>query len=94
MIAHPRTLEELGWPLVLEALGARCRTAGGKARAAALPFLDGPAEVREALSLLAEARSLSESQVSLPISTPGDPAAALERAAKGGMLEPLALRDV
>jgi len=94
LIAHPRTLEELGWPLVLEALAARCRTAGGKARAAALPFLDGPDAVREALALLAEARTLSESQVSLPISTPGDPAAALERAAKGGVLEPLALRDV
>jgi DNA mismatch repair protein MutS2 len=94
LIAHPRTLEELGWPRILEALAARCRTAGGKARAAALPFLDSPAEVREALLRLAEARALSESRTTLPIAAPGDPAAGLERAAKGGVLEPLALRDL
>ncbi len=94
MSAHPRTLEELGWPLVLDALAARCRTAGGKALSAALPFLDTPAEVREALLRLAEARTLSESGTSLPIAAPGDPAAALLRAGKGGVLEPLALRDV
>jgi DNA mismatch repair protein MutS2 len=92
--AHPRTLEELGWPRVLEALAGRCRTAGGKALALALPFLDGPDEVREALARLAEARSLSESRTALPIATPGDPDTALERASKGGVLEPLALRDV
>ncbi len=94
MIAHPRTLEELGWPRILEAVAGRCRTAGGKARAAALPFLDSPAEVREALARLAEARALAESRTSLPIAAPGDPAAGLERAAKGGVLEPLALRDI
>jgi DNA mismatch repair protein MutS2 len=92
--AHPRTLEELGWPRVLETLAARCRTRGGKARACALPFLDSPAEVREALSRLAEARTLSESRTALPIATPGEPEAALERAGKGGVLEPLALRDL
>ncbi|MEI7705357.1 MAG: Smr/MutS family protein [Deltaproteobacteria bacterium] len=94
MTAHARTLEELGWPRILDALSARCRTAGGKARAAGLPFLDGPAEVREALARMGEARALSESRTTLPISTPGEPAAALERAGKGGVLEPLALRDV
>ena len=94
MSAHPRTLEELGWPRILEALAGRCRTAGGKALAAALPFLDSPAEVREALLRLAEARSLSESRTALPIAAPGEPALALERAAKGGVLDPLPLRDV
>ena len=94
MSAHPRTLEELGWPRILEALAGRCRTAGGKSLAATLPFLDSPAEVREALLRLAEARSLSESRTSLPIAAPGEPALALERAAKGGVLDPLPLRDV
>ena len=94
MSAFERTLEELGWPRILEALAARCRTPGGRGLAAALPFLDGPAEVREALSRLAEARALSESQTSLPVTATGDPAASLERAVKGGVLEPLALREV
>ena len=94
MSPFERTLEELGWPRILEALAARCRTPGGRGRAGALPFLDGPAEVREALSRLAEARALSESQTSLPITATGDPAASLDRATKGGVLEPLALREV
>jgi DNA mismatch repair protein MutS2 len=94
LTAPDRTLEELGWPRILEAVAARCRTPGGKARAAALPFLGSPAEVRFALDRLAEARSLSESQTALPLSGVGDPAASLERAGKGGTLEPLALREV
>jgi DNA mismatch repair protein MutS2 len=89
-----RTLEELGWPRILEAVASRCRTPGGRALAAALPFLEGPAEVREALARLAEARTLSESQTSLPIGSTGDPGSSLERASKGGVLEPLALREV
>ena len=94
MTPHPRTLEELGWPKILEALASRCRTDGGRRLATALPFLDGPEAVREALSRLGEARALSESRAALPISTPGDPAAAVDRASRGGVLEPLALRDV
>lgn len=92
--ALDRTLEELGWPVVLEALAARCRTPGGKRRALALPFLDGPDEARSALARVAEARSLSEARTALPLSGAGDVAEALERAGKGGVLEPLALREV
>jgi DNA mismatch repair protein MutS2 len=92
--ALERTLDELGWPRILEALAARCRTPGGRAMAASLPFLDLPGEVRDALARLAEARALSESQTSLPIGADTDPSGSLERATKGGVLEPLALREV
>ena len=89
-----RTLAELGWPELLEALAGRCRTAGGRRGALGLPFLAGPAEARRALGVLAEARALSEQGTALPLGSAGDVAPVLERAGKGGALEPLALRDV
>ena len=89
-----RTLAELGWPALLEALAARCRTPGGRRRALALPFLDGPAAARQALLAIAEGRALAEDGSSLPLSGAGDAGDALERAAKGGVLAPLELREV
>jgi DNA mismatch repair protein MutS2 len=89
-----RTLAELGWPELLEALAARCRTPGGRRLALALPFLDGAPEVREALARVGEARSLSEAGTALPLGGAGDPAAHLDRAGRGGVLDPLALREV
>jgi len=89
-----RTLAELGWPRLLEALAGRCRTPGGRARALALPFLDGPAAARDALASVSEARTLSEEGTALPLSGAGDVREALARAAKGGVLPPLELREV
>jgi len=89
-----RTLEELGWPRLLEALASRCRTPGGRSRALSLPFLAGREAVVEALLLLGEARALSEEGSALPLSSVGEVGPALERARKGGALEPLPLREV
>jgi DNA mismatch repair protein MutS2 len=88
-----RTLEELGWPEVLSALAARCRTPAGRRRAAALPFLGSASEASEALAAVEEARALAEAGVSLPLGGLGEVDGHLERAAKGGVLEPLALRE-
>src|SRR5512143_2619481 len=90
---HPRTLEELGWPEILNALAERCRLPAGRARAHALPFQPDAAAVREALARVGEARALSEAAWSLPLGGVGDVEAYLERAGKGGVLEPLALRE-
>jgi len=89
-----RTLAELGWPELLEALAGRCRTPGGRSRALALPFLDGADAVRESLLTLEETRRLSEEGTFLPLSGAGEVGPALFRAGKGGVLEPLVLREV
>jgi DNA mismatch repair protein MutS2 len=88
-----RTQRELGWPDVLAALAARCRLPAGRGRAAALPFQPTADDAREALARVGEARRLSESAVSLPLGGVGDVEGHLERASKGGVLEPLALRE-
>jgi DNA mismatch repair protein MutS2 len=91
--AVDRTQAELGWPEILGALSARCRTPAGRRRALALPFLPDAASAREALLRVGEARRLSESALSLPLGGVGDVEDHLGRAAKGGVLEPLALRE-
>ncbi len=83
-----RTLEDLGFAEVLRALAHRCRTAPGKERAAVRPFLDTEDQVTDALSLVAEARLLSQEQFSLPLGGVSDLRDAVNRSSKGGMLEP------
>lgn len=89
-----RALAQLGWPELLEALSARCRLPAGRRRAIALPFQPDAAAAREALARVDEARRLSEGGGALPFGGLTDVEAALERAAKGGVLEPLLLREV
>ena len=89
----PESLRELGWPSLLEALSARCRLPAGGRAALALGFLPDPGTAREALRRVEEARSLSEEGLSLPLSGVGSVEEHLDRVGKGGVLEPLALRD-
>ena len=93
-MTHDRTLEQLGWPEVLAALSSRCRLPAGQRRALALPFLPDAAAAREALARVDEARRLSESGAALPFGGLSDVDGPLDRAARGGVLEPLALREV
>lgn len=88
-----RTEAELGWPELLSALAGRCRLPAGRRAALALPFLPTAADAREALARVAEARQLSEGGIGLPLGGAGDVEAHLDRAAKGGVLEPVALRE-
>jgi len=90
---NDRTLAELGWPEVLAALAGRCRLPAGSALARARTFLPTAAEVREELLRVEEARRLSEEGTSLPLGGVGDVEGHLDRASKGGVLEPLALRE-
>jgi DNA mismatch repair protein MutS2 len=87
------TLRELGWPEILAALAERCRLPSGRRLAEALPFLPDAAAAREALLLGGEARRLSESGFALPLGGVGDVDGHLERVSKGGVLEPIALRE-
>lgn len=88
-----RTEVELGWPELLAALAERCRLPAGRRAALALPFQPTAADAREALLRVEEARRLSEGGVGLPLGGLGDVEAHLDRAARGGVLEPLALRE-
>ncbi len=90
---NARTLEELGWPEVLAGLAGRCRTPAGRKGALALPFLASAREAREALLAVGEARALSEQRIALPLGEVGEVDGHVERAAKGGVLAPLALRE-
>jgi DNA mismatch repair protein MutS2 len=87
------SLRELGWSHLLDALAARCRLPAGRRAALALPFLPDAAAARESLARVEEARSLSESGFSLPLSGVGEVEDHLARVGKGGVLEPLALRE-
>jgi DNA mismatch repair protein MutS2 len=87
------SLAHLGWPEIVGALVQRCRLASGRARAGRLGFLPTAADVREALLRVEEARRLSEARVTLPLSMSGAVEDHVDRAAKGGVLEPAALRE-
>jgi DNA mismatch repair protein MutS2 len=87
------SLRELGWAQVLEALAGRCRLPAGRRAALALPFLPDAPAARESLLRVEEARRLSEAGVALPLGGVGEVEEHLARAAKGGVLEPLALRE-
>ncbi len=89
-----RSLQHLGWRELTDALAARCRLPAGARRARELAALPGVAEVREALLTVEEARRLAEGGHALPLAVSGAPAEHVDRAAKGGVLEPLALREV
>src|SRR5512138_1750038 len=88
-----RTETELGWPQILAALSDRCRLPAGRQHALALRFQPTAHDAREALARVAEARRLSESALALPLGGVGDVAGHLDRVSRGGVLEPLALRE-
>ncbi|HZA49302.1 MAG TPA: endonuclease MutS2, partial [Myxococcaceae bacterium] len=94
MLASDRTLRDLGFAGILQALGARCRTEPGRARAVARPFLATAEAVAEALAVVEEARALSERRLPLPLANVVDVRSSCERAAKGAMLEPRELLAV
>jgi DNA mismatch repair protein MutS2 len=93
-ITQDRSLSHLGWPEVTHALAERCRTAAGRRAAESLPFLATAADAREGLARVEEARALAESRLALPLTAAGAAEDHVERAARGGVLEPVALRDV
>ena len=87
------SLTHLGWPEVVRALAGECRLPAGRRRAEALSFLASAAEVREALAQVEEARQLGEARLTLPLGMSGAPEEHVDRAGKGGVLEPAALRE-
>ena len=92
-VTQGSTLLHLGWPELISALAKRCRLPAGRRRAERLAFLSTPAEVGESLLRVEEARALLAARLALPLSLSDTAEEHVERVGKGGVLEPLALRD-
>ncbi len=90
-IISEKTRTALGWPQVLSALEREARTAVGRELARALPFLDDAETCRRQLARVAEARRLGTQALEIPLSDVPDVRAQLDRAAREGILEPVAL---
>jgi DNA mismatch repair protein MutS2 len=83
---RPKTLVDLGWSQLLEALAARCHTSRGAEAARALPFFDGPEAARHRLAEIAEARLLWQLNEPIPFGGIHDVEALCARVEKGGDL--------
>jgi DNA mismatch repair protein MutS2 len=94
MDVSDRTLASLGFDEIRAALANRCRTEVGRERAAVRPFLDSRDEVLAAYAQVEEARLLRMEPMSLPIAGLTDIRVSLDRAGKGGMLEPRELMAI
>ena len=82
------TISALGFDWIRQELARGCRTPLGIERALARPFLPNVEAAKEELSLVAEAQRLVEEPISLPFNELTDLRDSLERAEKGGLLEP------
>lgn len=88
MEIRPETLTALGWAQLQQALASRARTDPGKARALARPFLPDREAVLAELARVEEARALRGEPLKLPLAGITDLGPLLERAARGGILDP------
>ncbi len=94
MDVSDRTLSSLGFDDVRAAIAARCRTEVGKERGLKRPFLDGLQDVLASLAIIEESRALKQEPLSLPLGGLIDLRPSLDRAGKGGMLEPRELMAI
>jgi len=88
MDVSDRTLTSLGFEEIRLALAGRCRTEIGVERARKRTFFESRLEVEAALKLASEARELKTEPITLPIAGLVDVRGSIDRASKGGMLEP------
>ena len=87
-----KTLEDLQWSSILQALASRAKTDLGRARCLVRPFLETTEAIRAELERSEELSKLSvEEQLTLPLWGVQDIRKPLERASKGGTLEPAEL---
>jgi DNA mismatch repair protein MutS2 len=93
-VVNEKALSELGWPALRAELARRARTPMGRERCAALVPGAAPAETRERLALVEEARALRRLEREVPLADALDLRPALGRAAREGTLEPQELLAV
>lgn len=88
MLASQATLTALRFEQLRQTLSERARTEAGKVRAGKRPFLDDRAAIESAFALIEEARQLRQEPLSLPLGGLPDVRPLVERASRGGMLDP------
>ena len=82
-----KTLEDLGWPKIMQAWASRCRTERGSAAAAASTPLSGVQAARTRVREISEARSMEDKGQPLSFGGIADVRVAVVRAEKGSALE-------
>ena len=82
-----RTLEDLGWPTLVDHWAKRCATARGQAHVRARQLFDDPAHARERAAEITEARGLASRDLALPLGGISDIAPAIARVRKAAALE-------
>lgn len=92
-IIPEKTTRELGWPQILTALADLARTPVGREQAFALPFLESREEILQQLGHVAETRRLLSRGEEIPLADAPDARPHLVRAAREGVLEPVALLE-
>ncbi len=89
-----RTLDALDWPVVLDRLAACTRTRRGAATALASPLAVTRGEIAHRYAAVTEVLALETAGESVPVGAIPDVGDAVDRAARGAVLEPETLRDV
>lgn len=90
----PRTLRSLDWDAVLDALALHARTKRGAAAARAVPLSTVATDVRARYAEVAEVMEARRFGDDVPVGGVADVAEAVERAARGAILEPADLREI
>jgi DNA mismatch repair protein MutS2 len=83
----PKTLDDLGWPTLVDHWARRCATRRGEAHVRAAQLLATLDEARARAAEIAEARALASRDAALPLGGIADVAAAIARVRKAAALE-------
>ncbi len=82
-----KTLDDLGWPTLVDHWAKRCATKRGEAVVRAFPLFDTSDAARERAAEIKEARDLASRDASLPLGNISDIATSIERVRKAAALD-------
>jgi DNA mismatch repair protein MutS2 len=82
-----KTLEDLGWPTLVDHWARRCATRRGEAHVRAVALFAAPAEARDRAAEVSEARALASRDAALPLGGIAEVAGAIARVRKAAALE-------
>lgn len=83
----PKTLDDLGWPTLVDHWARRCATKRGEAHVRAVQLFESIDAARERAAEIAEARALATRGAALPLGGIAEVAAAIARVRKAAALE-------
>lgn len=82
-----KTLDDLGWPTLVDHWAKRCATTRGERVVRAFPLFDSTDAARERAAEIKEARDLASRDAALPLGGISDIASAIERVRKAAALD-------